>query len=313
MKTVILDLEGLEDLSLAPLKEHCTRLTTYQGTNPEDLVKRAAEAEVLIVNKVVLGKNDLSQCKNLRMVQALGTGTDNIDHAACQELGITVCNCQAYGTASVVQHVFALILALQTNLLSYHQAVRAGRWPQASQFCFLDYPIAELKGLTLGIIGYGTLGKGVARVAEAFGMEILICRRPGGITDDRLPLDQFLPKVDILSLHCPLTEATRNIIGRKALAMMKPSALLINTARGGLVDEEALVEALTAKTIGGAAVDVLSSEPPPGDHPLLNCDLANLIVTPHIAWASLEARKTILCQVAENIKAMGENAPIRVV
>jgi glycerate dehydrogenase len=224
-----------------------------------------------------------------------------------------VCNCQAYGIDSVVQHVFSMMLALHTNLLAYHAAVQAGRWQTASQFCFLDYPIIELRGKTLGIVGFGNLGRGIAEIARAFGMKVVVAGRPGNPQDDRPSLREMLAEVDVLTLHCPLTDQTRNLLNTETFALMKPTAFLINCARGGIVDESALVEALETKKIAGAAVDVLSIEPPKDSNPLLEAKLPNLIITPHVAWASKEARQRIIDQTVENIRAFKAGRPIRTV
>lgn len=313
MKAVFLDSEGLDDLVLDGLKKECSTLAIFPTTAPHEVAGRIESVDLIILNKARISRDHLLAAPSVRLIAVVATGTDVVDLQAATELGVTVCNCQAYGTDSVVQHVFSLILALHTNLLSYHRAVREGRWQQASQFCFMGFPIVELKGKTLGIVGYGTLGRGIARVAEAFGMKIVVARRPGGPPDDRPTLTEMLPEVDVLTLHCPLTGETRNLIDAAALSLMKPTAFLINAARGGIVDETALADALRAKKIAGAAVDVLSAEPPRQGNPLLAADLPNLIVTPHIAWASREARQRIIGQTAENIRAFKAGAPIRVV
>lgn len=313
MNAVFIDCQGLEELSLDALVAQCTSVKFYSTTKPEEVASRIAGAELLIVNKVRIERRHLLGSPSLKMISVVATGTDVIDLQAASELGVTVCNCQAYGTDSVVQHVFSALLALHTNLLSYHAAVRGGRWQKASQFCFLDYPVSELKGKTLGIVGYGTLGRAVADIGRAFGMNILVARRPGGPADERPTVEEMLAQADVVTLHCPLTEQTRNLISRKSLALMKPTGFLINAARGGIVDETALADALRAGTIAGAAVDVLSSEPPKQGNPLLEPDVPNLILTPHIAWASREARQRILDQTAENIRAFKAGSPVRVV
>jgi glycerate dehydrogenase len=313
MQTTFLDSEGLDDLDLAPLHEVCGQVRVYPTSLPDQVPARVADAEIVIVNKVPLTRRILQDAGRLGMISVVATGNDAIDLCAAAERGITVSNCRAYGTASVVQHVFAGILALSTSLLPYTAAVRAGRWQKASQFCFLDHPIREISGKTLGIVGYGTLGRAVAEVARAFGMRVLIARRPGGPPDDRPTLAEILPQIDILSLHCPLTEQTRNLIDQRALALMKADACLINAARGGIVDEVALCEALREGRLGGAAIDVLSSEPPRQGNILLTADLPNLIITPHCAWASREARQTIITQTVENIRAYLAGTPLRVV
>ena len=313
MQAVFLDSEGLDDFSFTGLVGECTTLQVFPITTADEITKKIAHAELVIVNKVQLTRDHFQTAPALRLICVVATGTDCIDLQAADEYGITVCNCRAYGTDSVVQHVFADILALHTNLLAYHTAVRDGRWQTARQFCFLDYPIIEIKGKTLGIVGYGTLGRAVARVAEAFGMNILIARRPGKAVDERPTLTEILPKIDILTLHCPLTEHTRNLINADTLALMKPSAFLINAARGGLVDETALADALRSGKLAGAAVDVLSGEPPRHGNPLLANDLPNLLITPHVAWASGEARQTLLDQTTENIRAFKAGTPVRTV
>ncbi|MBU1568728.1 MAG: D-2-hydroxyacid dehydrogenase [Proteobacteria bacterium] len=313
MKAVFLDSEGLDEFLLDELTGECTALQVFRTTSPEEVANRIAGAELVILNKVPISRDHLLAAPSVRLICVVATGTDVVELLAASELGVTVCNCQAYGTDSVVQHVFATILALHTNLLSYHGAVRAGHWQNARQFCFLDYPIIELKGKTIGIVGYGTLGRAIADMARAFGMKIMVARRPGGPPDDRPTLAEMLPEIDILTLHCPLTDYSRNLIDGSAIALMKPSAFLVNAARGGIVDEVALAEALRSGKIAGAAIDVLSSEPPRLGNPLLDPHLPNLILTPHIAWASREARQRILDQTAENIRAFKEGAPIRVV
>jgi glycerate dehydrogenase len=313
MKAVFLDTEGLDDLFIGNLEKECSSLRLFRTTAPEEVANRIEGADLIILNKVKISRRQLEAAPSVRLICIVATGTDVVDLRGASELGVTVCNCQAYGIDSVVQHVFSLMLALHTNLLSYHDAVQAGRWQTASQFCFLDYPIVELKGKTLGIVGYGNLGRGVAGIARAFGMKVVIARRPGNPPDDRPPLAEMLAGVDVLTLHCPLTDQTRNLINAQTLALMKPTSFLINCARGGIVDEVALVEALQAKKIAGAAVDVLSVEPPRDSNPLLEAKLPNLIITPHIAWASKEARQRIIDQTVENIRDFKTGEPIRTV
>lgn len=319
MQGVFLDLDTCsfkEDVDVSPL----TRLPNidwcfYGATTPEQLAGRIEGCEFVVVNKVFLDADVLSRAAPvLKLLVIAATGTNNVDLEAARELGITVCNVRGYGTSSVVQHIYAFILALTTRLPSYIDAVRGGRWQRHTQFCILDYPIRELRGLTLGIVGYGTLGKGVADVAPAFGMSVLVAQRPGGGSQTgRLPMDELLPRVDILSLHCPLTADTRDLIGRRELQAMKSDAILINTARGGIVKEAELVEALRAGEIGGAAFDVLTREPPVEGNVLLDAGLPNLIVTPHVAWASRQARQRVIDIVAANIEAFVSGSPINVV
>ncbi|MER2526820.1 MAG: 2-hydroxyacid dehydrogenase [Candidatus Competibacter denitrificans] len=312
-----LDKDSLDcgDLDFSVLNTALPELTYYPATSPDQVAERIAQAEVVISNKVMLNAAAIQQAPRLRLICIAATGVNNVDLAAAEAAGITVCNCRGYGTPAVVQHVFALLLALYTRLPDYHQAVRAGRWQQASQFCLLDYPIRELADKTLGIVGYGELGRGVARVADAFGMRILLAQRPGTVEPEegRIPLPVLLPQVDVLSLHCPLTPETRGLIGAWELALMRRDAILLNTARGGLVDEAVLADALRKGALGGAGIDVLSLEPPTAGNPLLAPDTPNLIVTPHSAWGSRESRQRMLGQLAENVREYRLGQPVRVV
>lgn len=316
MRGVFLDQDSLGggDLDFSNLERVLTHLEYYPATAPHQTAERLADAEVVISNKVMLDAATLEQARRLRLICIAATGVNNVDLEAAARAGITVCNCQGYGTTAVVQHVFALLLALCTRLPDYQQAVRAGRWQQSSQFCLLDYPIRELAGKTLGIVGYGELGRGVARIAEAFGMRVLLAQRPGVLEaqEGRIPLPILLPQIDVLSLHCPLTPETRGLIGAWELALMRRDAILINTARGGLVDETLLAEVLRQGALGGAGVDVLSLEPPVAGNPLLATDIPNLIVTPHSAWGSRESRQRLVDQLAENIHAYLVGQPMRV-
>jgi glycerate dehydrogenase len=270
---------------------------------PQEAVADAiADAEIVLVNKLRLEREALESASRLRAVALAATGTNNVDLATARERGIAVCNLHDYCTASVVQHVFAMLLMLTHRLREYDALVRAGAWQRGEQFCLLDFPIRELAGRRLGIVGLGTLGRGVARVAEAFGMQVLVAGRPGGDPrPDRLPLDELLPRVDVLSLHCPLTPDTQGLIGAERLSRLRPDAILVNTARGALVDSAALAEALRARRLGGAAIDVLPEEPPVNGNPLLDGELPNLIVTPHVAWAALEARQRSIDEMAANL------------
>jgi len=319
MKGVFLDFDTIsvhDDIDISPLRGLPGVEWTFHGaTRPEELAARIADRELAVVNKVVLDAGTLARAAGtLKLIVIAATGTNNVDLEAARHHGITVCNVRGYGTPSVVQHVWALILALTTQLPGYMAAVAEGRWQRHPQFCLLDYPIRELNGLELGIVGYGTLGRGVAEVAPAFGMNVLVAQRPGGeAREDRVPLPGLLERADILSLHCPLTPETRGLIGRRELHAMKSDALLINTARGGIVDEAALVEALRAGEIGGAGFDVLTEEPPAGGNALLDAGLRNLIVTPHTAWASRESRQRVIDIVGDNIRAWFDGEPANVV
>ncbi|MEN8131053.1 MAG: 2-hydroxyacid dehydrogenase [Pseudomonadota bacterium] len=303
---VFLDLASIDrgDLDLSALTSLNVDWSLHRTTRPADTAERIRDAQVIVSNKVVLDRALLEGASSLRLVCIAATGTNNIELEAARELGIAVTNVTRYATPSVVQHVFTLMLALSTHLPDYQRLITAHRWQQSEQFCLLDYPVQELEEKTLGIVGYGELGRAVARVAKAFGMHVLVSQRPGGPEKPgRVPFGKSLSQVDVLSLHCPLTDHTRNLIGERELSLMRPNALLINTARGGIVDESALALALKHGVIGGAGIDVLSTEPPENDNPLLDHDLPNLIVTPHIAWASRESRQRLIEEIARNIRA----------
>jgi glycerate dehydrogenase len=286
----------------------------FDHTSPDQLADRLGTAEIVIVNKTGLSGAALAAAPNLRLVVLAATGTDNVDLETARLRGIAVANIRDYCTPSVAQHVMGLILALTHHLADYHERVRQGAWSSAAAFCLFDYPIRELTGLKLGIVGMGSLGTAVARLAEAFGMLVMVAQRPGGVGNvdsGRIALAQLLPQVDVLSLHCPLTAATRHLIGADQLRQMKPDALLINTARGALVDTAALATALRDGVIGGAGIDVLSQEPPVDGDPLLADPIPNLIVTPHTAWAARESRQRGMDQVTENVAAFLSGQQLR--
>ncbi|MDP6968602.1 MAG: 2-hydroxyacid dehydrogenase [Gammaproteobacteria bacterium] len=312
MRAAFLDISSLSpcDLDITPLQDCVDDLVCYDHTAPEEVLERLQGVDIAVVNKVVLSAQILRQLPALKHIIIAATGANNIDLADAQKLGISVQNCQAYGVDSVAQHTLMLMLALSTRLLDYRQAIQAGEWSRSRHFCLLDYPVESLAGKTLGIVGYGELGQGVARLATAFGMQVLVATRPGQPSQNgRIALAELLPQVDILSLHCPLTPTTQGLIGEPQLQAMRSSALLINCARGGIVDEQALLKALISKQIAGAATDVLSVEPPPADHPLLQYQHNNLIITPHSAWASRTARQTIVQQLAQNIISLTSSRP----
>ena len=312
MLGVFLDIDSLDrgDLDLSGLKAVLPEWRFFGHSCPEEVTGRLASAQVAVSNKVALEAAHFQALGDLRLVCVSATGTDNIDVAGAAARGIRVCNVRGYASPSVTQHVFCLLLALVTRLPEYMRAVRGGRWQGSRDFCLLDYPIGELAGKILGIVGYGELGRSVAKVAQAFGMHVLIAARPGSPEmEGRVALPDLLPQVDVLTLHCPLAGNTRGLIGAAELAAMKPGALLINTARGGIVDEHALAHALKSGHLGGAGVDVLAVEPPGEDSPLLARDIPNLIVTPHIAWASREARQRLVDEVALNIRAWASGEP----
>lgn len=282
--------------------------TTYHPYSaPEEVPERLAGAAIAIVNKAQIGADSIAAARDLRLIVLAATGADNVATAAAQAAGVGVANIRDYCSTSLAQHVFALILSLTHHVGRYHELVRGGAWQESRSFALFDYPLRELAGCTLGLIGYGALGQAVGRLGECFRMRVLIAARRGTalerIPPDREPFESVLEQADVLSLHCPLTDATHHLIGVTELARMKRDAILINTARGGLIDSEALVAALAAGRIAGAGIDVLPTEPPGADDPLVRAavELPNLIVTPHVAWAAREARQRALDQVTENI------------
>ena len=279
---------------------------------------RAAGATICITNKVPLRAADLDQLPDLKMIAVAATGTDIIDLAACRERGIAVSNIRNYAVNTLPEHAFALMLALRRRLLEYRADVEAGLWQKSERFCLLDHPIADLAGSRLGLVGYGALGQSVARIAQAFGMEVVVHTRsplPDAKGDGvrEVGMAELLETSDIISLHLPLNDQTRNLIGAAELRRMKRSALLINTARGGLVNEAELAEALQAGVIAGAGFDVLVKEPPPPDNVLLNLRLPNFILTPHTAWASGQAMQALADQLIDNVEAWAAGAPRNVV
>lgn len=310
-QAVFLDRDSVgDDLDLSGLDGLAAHWTHYPATDAADTLARVRDAELVISNKVVLDRAILAECQRLKLICVAATGTNNVDLDAAREFGIVVSNVTAYGTPSVVQQVFALLLALTTRLFEHREAARDGRWADSPYFCVLDLPFRELAGKTFGIIGYGELGHGVAKVAEALGMQVLISQRPGGDgRPGRVPLEELLARADVITLHVPLADNTRNLMNAERLALMKPDAVLINAARGGIVDEQALADALQSGRLGGAALDVLSVEPPREGNLLLELDLPNLIVTPHVAWAARESRQRLMDQVADNIRAFLAGTP----
>jgi len=278
----------------------------YAHTPPALMQERLDDVNIAIVNKARLDAQTIQASPSLKLIVLAATGSDNVDlrEAASRQVGVA--NIRDYCTAAVVQHVFAMVLGLTRKLGEYQAAIYAGAWQSSETFALFDYSIRELAGKNLGIVGFGTLGRGVADLGRCLGMELLICARPGTAVADvpaeRAPFDEVVRHADVLSLHCPLTDATRGLIGAAELARMKSDALLINTARGALIDSRALVDALHQGQIGGAGIDVLEVEPPRDDEPLLAPDIPNLILTPHIAWSARESRQRALDQVAENIR-----------
>jgi len=303
MKAVFLDFAtvGAEELDRSSLEKAMPGIRFFDTTTPGQVAKRIAAAEAVLLNKVRLDAGLLSQATDLRFIGLTATGVDNVDLEAAKEQGIAVCNIRSYCTQSVVEHVFGTLLTLTHSLHRFNAAVREGAWQESEEFCLLGYPLRELSAMTMGIVGYGDLGQAVARTAEHFGMQVLVARRPGTKKkndDGRTDLETLLQEADVISLHCPLTDDTRGLIGERELGLMKKDAILVNTARGALVDSAALASAIKAERIGGAAIDVLAQEPPVDGDPLLDCDSPRLFVTPHIAWGTREARQTALDQLA---------------
>jgi len=326
MKTAFLDYKTVDpgDLDLSPLRKIAPNLILYDKTAADEVNKRIQDAEIIIINKIKLDANALYQAKKVKLICLVATGTDNVDLVAANNNGITVCNIKNYCTDSVVQHVVLSILALSHHFDEYQLSLKQGLWQKSEQFCLLEYPITELRAKTLGIVGLGVLGTAVAQLAVSFGMRILVAesfRLESGMTNDtqqkpefkRVPFQDLVTQSDVISLHCPLTPETKGLFDLQTFKSMKKNALLINTARGGLINDEALLHALENKLIAGAALDVLDREPPAADHPLLANGLPNLIVTPHIAWAAKEARQRALDEIAKNIACYLKGEPRNVV
>lgn len=304
-------------LDRASLKAHVRRpagaesYTEHQKTAPEEVVQRLAGATVAITNKVPLRAETLAQLPQLKMIAVAATGYDVIDVPYCREHGIAVANIRNYAVHTVPEHAFALILALRRSILAYRADVEAGVWNKSDQFCFFTHPIGDLHGATLGIIGEGAIGQGTAAIARGFGMKVLFADHepPKAPGVEFTPMAEVLAQSDVLSLHCPLTPSTKNIIGYEQMQQMKRTALLINTSRGGLVDEMALIRALDEGLIAGAGFDVLTTEPPRNGHPLLDVRRHNFILTPHVAWASDGAMQFLADQLIDNIDRWAEGRP----
>ncbi|HEY0722787.1 MAG TPA: D-2-hydroxyacid dehydrogenase [Pyrinomonadaceae bacterium] len=283
----------------------------FGETALDQVVERLDQANIAICNKLQLRADALSQLPELRLIAVAATGVDNVDLAYCRSHDIAVCNTRGYAVNSLPEHALTLMLALRRNLIAYRNDVKAGRWHEARQFCLLDHPIGDLKGTTLGIVGFGTLGRSMAQLGRAIGMEVIVAERKNStdVRADRVSFLEVLRSSDVISLHCPLTDETRNLIGANELQQMKPGAILINTARGGLIDDHALLDALQSGRLAGAGIDVLRNEPPRDGNPLLDVDLPNLIVTPHNAWASRQAMQTLADQWIDNLEGVVSGEP----
>jgi glycerate dehydrogenase len=308
-RIVFLDRSTLKAQVRRPAFEHSW--AEYPVTAASELPQRLAGATIAITNKVALREETLRRLPDLKMIAVAATGYDVIDVGYCKAHGIAVANIRNYAVHTVPEHAFALITALRRNLLAYRRDVENGRWQQVDQFCFFDHPISDLHGSTLGILGEGVLGQATAHIGRAFGMQVLFAdhappKAPGVVFT---PLERVLAQSDVISLHLPLTDETRNLIGSAELRRMKRTAILINTARGGLVDEQALAQALKEGVIAGAGFDVLTREPPKEGNPLLELRLPNFILTPHIAWASDGAMQFLADQLIDNIEAYVSGGP----
>lgn len=315
-RIVFLDRETLPEAVTVRKPSFSHSWQEHARSAPGEVVERARGAEIVITNKVPLRAAALAELPELKLIAVAATGTDVVDLAACRERGITVSNIRGYAQATVPEHTFALILSLMRSIAPFHRSVAQGRWAEAAQFCYFDHPIFNLKGKVLGVIGDGVLGKAVARIGEAFGMEVRFSAYKGvsGMGPLYTPFGTIIAESDVITLHCPLTLETRHLIGAAEFAAMKRRPLIINTARGGLVDEQALAEALKAGRIAGAGFDVVTREPIPANHPFMALmERPDFILTPHVAWAGREAIQALADQLIENIEAWAAGRPRNVV
>ncbi|MDU8924785.1 2-hydroxyacid dehydrogenase [Pasteurellaceae bacterium LIM206] len=306
MKIVFLDSTALPPHLPIPRPNFPHEWVEYESTAPDEVLKRAKDAEIIITSKVVLNRDIMSRLPRLKLIALTATGTNNIDLATAKELGIVVKNVAGYSSVSVPEHVIGLIFSLKHSLAGWYRDQQAGKWGESKQFCYFDHPITDIRGSTLGIIGKGSLGSEVARLATALGMKVLFAERRGAVAcrAGYTPFEAVLNQADIVSLHCPLTEDSRNLINQQTLSLFKRGALLINAGRGPLVDETALLAALKSGRLGGAAIDVMATEPPAKDNPLLLAaqSMTNLLITPHVAWASDSAVTILVNKVRSNIE-----------
>ena len=295
-------------LDISEMQSLLPDLEIYDDTEDDEVEERIAGAGIILGNKVLISEELFAGAPEMKFIGLTATGTDNIDLIAAKKHGVGVANIRGYCTQSVAEHVFGCILNLAHNLSAYDRDVRSGLWQKADNFCMLTHRIDELSAMTLGIVGWGKLGQGVARIAEAFNMNIIVSARPGSddVPEGRVSFDELLTKSDIISLHCPLNDVTRNLFGSNEFSTMKDTAFLVNTARGGLVDSQALADALRNGEIAAAAVDVLRKEPPVNGDPLLDYDGPNLMITPHIAWGTQEARQAAIDELTANIRSFLE-------
>lgn len=316
MNIVILDGYALNpgDLSWGPVKE-LGEVTMYDRTEEDEILERIGDAEAVLVNKIGLSREIMEKLPNLKYIGVTATGFDVIDLEAAKELGIRVTNVSGYSTDAVAQHVFALLLDITNRVAMHNEQVAAGDWVKAKDFTFRSAPLITLKGKTMGLLGYGDIGSQVSKIAQAFDMKVIAHRNsPEKHTDKNVALksiEELFRESDVLSLHAPMNEGTKEIVNKETLALMKDSAYLINTARGGLINEQDLADALKANRIAGAGLDVLKSEPPKANNPLIGLD--NCVITPHIAWSFFEARVVLIDQVAKNLKAFQDGEEMNVI
>ncbi len=300
MKIVFLDALSVGNVDFKNIEKE-GELIKYNLTSKEEVFERIADAEIIITNKVYIGKEEIEAAPKLKLICVSATGYNNIDIKSAREAGVVVVNAAGYSTESVAQHVFAMILEIYTSLSKYDRAVKEGKWGKSPLFTMNDYPSFELSGKTLGIIGYGEIGKRVQKIAEAFGIKVIIAESRSGKSENsfRVPFDTVLKESDIITIHTPLTNETRDMISDREFGLMKKTGVIINTARGGIINENALYTALKDGKIYGAATDVMVSEPPVNGSPLF--ELENIVITPHTAWAATESRQKLIEIVGGNI------------
>lgn len=309
MKAVFLDRGSFPDSISIELPTQISQVVKYQNTQPEQVIERIKDADIVLTNKIVLNAEAIRQAPNLKLVQVMATGINNVDAEACKKQGVVIQNVEGYSVNSVPEHTFSMLLSLRRNLISYIQDVKAGKWSNSEHFCFLDYPIQDLHNTNMAIIGGGSLGKRVGEIAKAFGMKVAYAERKGAkeVRMGYTTFESAIETADVISINCPLTEGTQNLISDAEFDLMKPSALLLNISRGGIVDEHALLKAFKQKTIAGAAFDVSTQEPMPLEHPLHQlAEYPNFLLTPHIAWASHEAMETLVSIAVQKIAAFIE-------
>lgn len=310
MKTVFLDSSTFDSaIKFDDIVRQVTDFNLYKTTHDKFIIERSKNADIIISNKVPLTANTLKQLPQLKLICIAATGTNNVDLATAKELGIAVTNVGGYAKHSVTQYIFANLLEIYSHTSHFIESTRNGHWQNSDTFCLIDKPIESLAGKTLGLIGYGAIAQQVEIVARAFGMRILVAERANSaiVRPNRLPFEDLLTQADIVSIHCPLTSATTNLFNVKTINMMKTGAILINTARGGIVENQALITALSSNKLAAAIIDVLEQEPPPKNHPLLTTKLNNLILTAHIAWGSIQAQQTLINTIATNIASFKQH------